>query len=68
MGVAYGRLEVFPFLTSLPPNLSIPFWVLEQVGPGTTPKLPSLPPLYVHYAYMGRGSNSPGDSAVATDR
>ena len=71
MGAAYGRDEVFPFLTPLPaapppsPSRYIPFWVLEQVGPGVIPKLPSLLPLHVFYAYMGEGvavSNSPVDA------
>lgn len=61
MGVAYGRDEVFPFLTPLlppPTNLSIPLWVLRQVGPGVIPKLPSLLLLHVFYAYMVVGGGS----------
>lgn len=60
MAVAYGRDEVFPFLTPLPatPNLYISFWVLKQVGPGVIPKLPSLFPLHVLYACMGERGGS----------
>lgn len=54
--VAFGRVEVFPFLTfPCLPNLSTPFRVLQQVL-GAIPKLLSLLPLPVLYAYMGRGS------------
>lgn len=66
MAVAYGRDEVFPFLTPLPatPNLYISFGVLKQVGPGVIPKLPSFHCMCCMHAW-GRGvavSNSPVDS------
>lgn len=54
--VAFGRAEVFLFLTfPCLPNLSTPFCLLQKVLEAI-PKLPSLLPLPVLCAHMGKGS------------